>query len=98
MDSSQASTLSIRVRPGASRNRVGEFRDGVLRVSVTAPPRDGRANAAVLELLAGALGVPRTRLRILRGHSSRDKVMAVDGVGATELTRRLEMGVKAGAK
>ena len=68
------------------------FRDGVLRVSVTAPPRDGKANAALLELLAGTLGLAKSRLRIVRGHSSRDKAVAVDGLAMEDVLERLDVG------
>ena len=93
IDGSEGCTLNVRVRPRASRNRVGEYRDGALRVSVTAPPQDGRANAAVLELLADTLSVAKSRLHIVRGHLSRDKVVAVDGLAAEEAQRRLGMVV-----
>ena len=82
--------ISARVQPRASRDRVLWMRDGALRVSVTAPPHDGKANAALLELLADTLGVAKSRLRIARGHSSRDKVVAVDGLDAGEVRRMLE--------
>jgi len=51
----------------------------VLRVYVTVVPEDGKANAAVLKLLAKALGVPKSRLEIVRGHTARDKVVRVTG-------------------
>ena len=94
IDGSESCTLSVRVQPRASRNRVGDYRDGTLRVSATAPPRDGRANAAVLELLAEALGVAKSRLRIIRGHAARDKVIAVDGLTATDVMQRLGIGAQ----
>lgn len=90
MDGSAGCAISIRVQPGASRDRVAGFRDGTLRVSVTAPPQDGRANAAVLELLAETLGVAKSRLRILRGHSSRDKVVAVEGMAESHVRSLLQ--------
>ena len=82
--------ISVRVQPRASRNRILEFRDGTLRVSVTAPPHDGKANAALLQLLADTLAVAKLRLRIVRGHSSRDKLVAVDGLEAGEVIQRLD--------
>lgn len=93
IDGSEGCTLNVRVQPRASRNRVGEYRDGALRVSVTAPPRDGRANIALLELLADTLGVAKSRLRIVRGHTARDKVIAVEGLAQPEAERRLAAGV-----
>ena len=54
-------------------------------VRVTAPPEKGRANAAVIALLADALGVAKTSVRITRGHNSREKLVAVDGLEAAEV-------------
>ena len=84
-------TLRVRVQPRAARKRVAGFRDGVLRLSVTAPPADGKANAAVLALLADALGVPKSGLAIVRGHAARDKVVAVDSLTAEEVQQRLSL-------
>jgi uncharacterized protein YggU (UPF0235/DUF167 family) len=61
---------------------------GELRVRVSAAPADGAANESLVRLLADQLGVPRTRLRIVRGLAARTKVVAVDGVSALELERR----------
>lgn len=83
-------TITVRVQPRASRNRVDGYREGALRVSVTAPPHGGRANAALLELLANALGVAKSRLTIIRGHSSRDKIVAVVGLAEEDINRLLE--------
>ena len=90
-DYSGGCAISVRVQPRASRDRLGEFRDGALRISVTAPPHDGRANAAVLELLADALSIARSRLRIVRGHASRDKVVEVNGLTGEEVAGRLTL-------
>jgi uncharacterized protein len=69
--------FAVRVTPGASRAAI-TFEDGVMRVSVTALPEDGRANAAVQVLLAQALGVAKTRLVLVRGTKSRDKVFRLE--------------------
>jgi hypothetical protein len=60
-----------------------------VRVWVTAPPVDGQANEAVVRTLAEALGVPRSRVRIVRGEASRDKTVRVDGLTAEEAIARL---------
>ena len=78
------------MQPRASRNRVTGYRDGTLRVSVTASPQDGRANAALLELLADTLGIAKSSLRIVRGSASRDKVVAVESLAAGDIQRILE--------
>lgn len=68
--------MTVRVTPKASRNRVVEDGD-ILRVYVTVVPENGKANAAVLKLLSKTLDIPKSRLKILRGDSSRDKVIAI---------------------
>ena len=81
--------LNIRVTPRSSRNEVRGFVDDVLQVRVTAAPVDGRANEAVVRLLAEHLGVPRTAVRIVTGNAAREKLVAVDGLTTEELRGRL---------
>jgi uncharacterized protein len=71
--------FSVRVTPKAARNSVETGAEGVsdLRVRVTVVPEDGKANKAVIKLLAKSLGVAKTRLELLRGASGRDKVFRV---------------------
>lgn len=66
-------TFTIRVTPRAAANAVGGERDGALLVRVTAPPVEGKANDAVVALLAEALGVPRRAIRVERGATARTK-------------------------
>lgn len=68
--------LSLRVTAGASRDGIDQREDG-LRVRVTTAPEGGKANAAVRTLLAQALGVPKYRLRLVRGRTARDKVFEI---------------------
>jgi uncharacterized protein (TIGR00251 family) len=70
--------LVLRVTPAARRNAVEELPDGRLKVQVTAPPEDGRANDAVRRLLARALGVAPSRLTLVSGAQGRDKVFRLD--------------------
>ena len=70
----------MRVTPGARRTAL-TVEDATLRVWVTAPPEDGKANAAVRDLLAAALGVAPTRLELIRGQTARDKVFRYSGLG-----------------
>ena len=91
----EPATLRLRVQPRASREAVLGWRDGVLRVAVTAPPVDGEANAAVRRLLARALGVPPTAVAVVRGEHGRDKLVQIAGL--TEATLRARLGGSAGA-
>ena len=74
--SATGTEIALRVTPNASRNAIKE-EEGVLRVYVTTVPEDGKANAAVVKLLSKAVGVPKSRLDLVRGHTSRDKVFLV---------------------
>ena len=85
--------IDVRVQPNASRNQVDGFEDGTLRLRVTAPPADGKANTGVIALLAKTLGVSRSRLEIVRGHSSRNKVVSIDTLSEQEVRRRIEAEV-----
>lgn len=84
--------LTVKVQPGARKNEVVGFQGEVLRLRVTAPPDRGRANEAVIELLAEALGVPQSRVTLLRGGASREKIIEVEGLDAAGVRRRLAGG------
>lgn len=70
-------TFNIRVTPHAKQNKVVES-DDVLRVYTTVAPENGRANAAVVELLSEYFDVPKSRIKILKGLTGRDKIVTVD--------------------
>ncbi len=75
--------------PGASRTElVGRHGDG-WRARVAAAPERGKANAALVDLLSGALGVSRARVRVVGGQTARRKIVEVDGLGGPEIERRL---------
>ncbi len=82
-------SLRLKVTPSASRDAVVGWQGDVLRVRVRAPAQRGKANDAVLRLLADALGVERRRLRIVRGETSRQKVVSVDGLDEAEIRARV---------
>lgn len=82
--------LELRVQPGARETAVAGWRaDGSLKVKVTEPPEDGRANRAVIGLLAERLGVRATAVTVVRGASSRSKTIEVAGLTPDELRARL---------
>ena len=76
--------LDVRVQPRAKRNRVEAIERGRLKIYVTAPPEGGKANEAVIALLAKTLGVSKSSVRIVRGHTARDKRLRVDDARADE--------------
>jgi len=82
--------LPLLVTPGASRARILGEHDGRLKVAVTAAPERGKANQAVVRLLAKELGVKRSQVAIVSGETSRLKTVAVEGLSEAELAERLE--------
>jgi uncharacterized protein (TIGR00251 family) len=80
--------LNVHVTPRSSRNEV-IVRDGVLRVRVTAPPVDGAANAAIQEVLAEWLDLPKRAIRIVRGESGRNKTIDIITADEASLRARL---------
>jgi uncharacterized protein (TIGR00251 family) len=84
-----ATQLKVRVSPRARKPGIGGRHGDAWKVRVAEPPEDGRANEAVLRLLAETLDVPRARLALVSGHTSRDKVVCVDGVDSVRLERLL---------
>jgi uncharacterized protein (TIGR00251 family) len=81
--------IPVRVQPRARQDEIAGERNGVLVVRVTAPPVEGRANDAARKLLARRLGVPSSRVNVVRGASSRDKLINVEGMDAEALRREL---------
>ena len=81
--------LALNVHPGSKRSEVLGLSDGVLRVRVAARAQEGKANEALIDLLAVLLAVPKGRIRILRGLAARNKVVAVQGLSQEEALRRL---------
>lgn len=84
--------LSIRVIPRARRTALDGVRDGALVVRLAAPPVDGAANIALIELLARTLDMPRAALTVVSGARSRHKVVAVTGCSPTAAAIRLGFG------
>jgi uncharacterized protein len=88
-----ACRIRLRVRPGAGRSGIEGIHAGALKLTVNAPAERGKANEAVVRLLADALHVPRASVELVSGLSSREKVVEVSGLTAGELRTRLEQAV-----
>ena len=84
-------SFAVRVQPRARHNAiVGELGDA-LKIALTAPPADGRASEACVEFFAELLRVPRASIVIVSGHSSRNKVIRVNGISAADVRQRLKL-------
>jgi uncharacterized protein (TIGR00251 family) len=81
--------LPVRAQPGARRAGVQGEQAGALKIAVTAPPADGRANQALVEVLRKALGVKRSQVELIGGQTSRDKRFLIRGLTRAELKLRL---------
>jgi uncharacterized protein (TIGR00251 family) len=86
----EGALLPVRVQPRAGRNEVVGWQGTALRVRVTAAPEAGQANQAVIDLLAAALGVPRSSVELVKGAKSRDKLVRVGRHSLAELRARFD--------
>ena len=84
---SEGALLAVRAQPGAKRNAVLGEQAGALKVAVTAPPEDGRANAAIVEVLRDWLGVKRSQVELAGGLTNRNKTILIRGVTLEELSK-----------
>jgi len=86
-------TLAVRAQPGAKKTAIagvwGEGAETQLKIAVQAPPVEGKANAALIEFLAGLFGVARSRVELRSGDLGRSKVFLIKGVSLAEAERRI---------
>ncbi|MDR0735247.1 MAG: DUF167 domain-containing protein [Zoogloeaceae bacterium] len=81
--------LALHIQPGAKKSGVAGRYGDALKICVSAPPADGKANTALLDFLADWLQIPKSALRLKSGQTSRRKVVRVEGVGSEALARRI---------
>jgi len=90
-DTGAGVTFAVKVQPRAKRNAILGKMGEVLKLALTGPPVDGRANDACVEFFANLLKVPRSSVTIASGEHSRNKVIRVAGMTADEMRRRMAM-------
>lgn len=86
-ESKNGVTFAIKLIPRAKRDEIVGIENDALKIRLNAPPVEGRANEALLKFLAQTLNVPRANIEILRGETSRHKVVRVRGVSAAQLNQ-----------
>jgi uncharacterized protein len=82
-------TLSVRLHPGARKNSITGIHADALRIALTAPPVDGKANEALIAFLSEALRLPRARVALVAGATSRAKIVRITGKSAAEVAATL---------
>jgi uncharacterized protein len=89
-DAKTGSALAIRVTPRSSRNEVSGIQDdGTVKIRLTAPPVEGKANEALVEFLSEVLEVPRSRIEIVAGLTGRDKLVSILDLDAQTVHERI---------
>ena len=90
-ESAASAVISVKIQPRASKNEIIRREGGGLKIRLTAPPVDGAANEALVKYLSGELGVARSRVEIVSGQSSRDKIIRIDGLSSGDVERLLNI-------
>ncbi|MBR6463712.1 MAG: DUF167 domain-containing protein [Verrucomicrobia bacterium] len=89
-DCASGCTLSVRLQPRASRNEIcGEMGDS-LKIKVTAPPVDSAANSLLIEFIADLLHISKGSVQILKGHTSRNKILQITGVTSSDFLSKIK--------
>ena len=89
-DTPDGCTLSVRIHPGARKNAITGTHDSSLKISLTTPPIEGRANEALIAYLSDKLHLPKSRIAILSGETSRTKTLRIIGKSAAEVQAALD--------
>ena len=84
-DHAEGCILPVHAQPGAKKAAVGGEHGGALKIAVTAPPEDGRANDALVEVLRDTLGLKRSQIDLIGGQTCRDKKFLIRGMSRVEL-------------
>ena len=83
-------TLQVRIHPSARKNAITGTHDAALKISLTTPPIEGRANEALIAFLADQLRIPKSRITLLTGTTSRNKTLRITGKSAAEVQAALD--------
>jgi len=81
--SEEQAKLNVRVHPGSSKNMITGYTEGILNVKITTQPEKGKANEALVKYLSNLLGVTKSRISISKGHTSRNKVVSIQGLSTS---------------
>jgi len=88
-DTAQGAQFALRVQPRSSRTAIAGLLGDAIKLAITAPPVDGKANQAVVEYLAKLFSVPKSSITILSGETGRNKLIAIRGLSAEQVRKAL---------
>ena len=81
--------ISVRLYPNATKSEVAGFVEGIFRVKVAASPVKGKANKELIAYLSQVLGIGKSRINIAKGHTTRNKLIKIDGLSQEDIVERL---------
>jgi uncharacterized protein len=84
--------VPVKVLPGAARNEIAGLQNGVWRIKIAAPADKGKANKELIDFLSEVIAVKKVDITILKGHTSHNKIIAVEGLSPAEVNQRLTAG------
>jgi hypothetical protein len=90
----EGTILPVRAQPGARKNEIRGEQDGALKVSVTQAPEKGKANKALVEVLAKGLGLKKSQIDLISGETASQKRFLIRGIGSEELRERIDRAVR----
>jgi uncharacterized protein len=93
----QPNRISVRVTPGAKKNSIAALKEGIWQIKVAAPPVEGKANQELIDYLSDVLGLRKSAISVLKGQTSRLKIISVAGLSSAEIESRLGSKLKDGA-
>ncbi|MFA5628841.1 MAG: DUF167 domain-containing protein [Dehalococcoidales bacterium] len=84
--------IAVQITPAASKNEIVGMQDDVLRIKINAPPTKGKANKELINYLSRLLGISKSSLEIVKGHTSKNKLIAIDGLSKIAVLEKLLSG------
>lgn len=94
-DGENGAAIAIRVIPRAKKNKISEIlSDGTIKIRITAPPVDRKANTALIRFLSDILDIPKSRIDIVAGEKSRNKLVSIYGLNPTIVNKRIEQYIE----
>jgi len=82
-------SITVRINPNADRNEIVSYKNGILRINISASPVKGKANKMLVVFLSQILAISKDNIRIISGHASRNKHIVVDGLNQAAITKLL---------